>query len=73
MLNKKNMKYAKRGKLVEVLKIKQRCLNTEYLMFTGNVIEKKSKEIEQETRKAYLTRLIDVHVSSNIDTSYRSL
>jgi hypothetical protein len=40
-------------------------------MFTGGLDEEKAKEIEQETGKAYFTRLIDVHVSSNIDRSYR--
>ena len=67
------MKCEKRGKLEEGLTIKRRRLNTEYLMFTDDLDEEKAKEIEEEMDKAYFTRLIDVHVSSNIDTSYRSL
>jgi hypothetical protein len=67
------MKCAKRGELEDVLTIKQRRLNTEYLMFTSDVIEGKTKEIEQEKGKAYFTIIIDVHVSSDIDKSYRSL
>jgi len=54
-------------------KNKATTLDTEYFMFTCDAIEEKAKEIEQETRKAYFTKLIDVYVSSNIDTSYRSL
>jgi len=42
-------------------------------MFTDDIVEVKAKEIEQETSKAYFTRLIDVHVSSNIEMFYRSL
>jgi hypothetical protein len=53
--------------------MKQRRLNTEYLMFTDDLDEGKAKEIEQEMGEAYFTRLIDVHASSNTDTSYRSL
>jgi hypothetical protein len=67
------MKCEKLGKLEKVLTIKQRRLNTEYLVLTDDLNEEKAKEIEQETGKAYFTRLIDVHASSNIDTSYRSL
>ena len=67
------MKCAKRGELEDVLTIKQRRLNTEYLMFTSDVIEGKTKEIEQEKGKAYFTIIIDVHVFSDIDKSYRSL
>jgi hypothetical protein len=71
MQNKK--KCEKGGKLEEVLTIKQRHLTTEYFMFTDDIYEEKAKEIEQETGKAYFTRLIDVHGSSNTDTYYRSL
>jgi len=42
------MKCEKRGKLEDVLIIKQRRLNTEYLMFTDDLHEEKAKEIEQE-------------------------
>jgi hypothetical protein len=67
------MKCEKRGILEEVVTIKQRRLNTEYLMFTDDLDEGKAKEIAQETAEAYFTRLIDVNASSTIDTTYRSL
>jgi hypothetical protein len=42
-------------------------------MFTDDVVGEKAREFGQETGNVYCTRLIEVSVSSNIHTSYRSV